>query len=54
MRELTRRPGPFATAYFDASYDAFVPIGGGRPGRVGRPIADGVGATLRFPLPRRS
>jgi hypothetical protein len=32
----------------------FVPIGGGRTGRVGRPIADGVGAILRFPLPRGS
>jgi Bacterial archaeo-eukaryotic release factor family 2 len=28
----------------------FVPIGGG-PGLVGRPLADGVGALLRYPLP---
>jgi Bacterial archaeo-eukaryotic release factor family 2 len=29
----------------------FVPIGGGRPGLVGRPLDDGVGALLRYPLP---
>jgi hypothetical protein len=29
----------------------FVPIGGGRTGLVGRPLDDGVGALLRYPLP---
>ncbi|WP_219414115.1 Rv2629 family ribosome hibernation factor [Pseudonocardia nigra] len=30
---------------------AFVPVGGGRTGLVGRPMADGVAALLRYPLP---
>nr|WP_255413943.1 hypothetical protein [Pseudonocardia sp. MH-G8] len=30
---------------------AFVAIGGGRTGPVGRPLDDGVGALLRYPLP---
>jgi hypothetical protein len=30
---------------------AFVAIGGGRTGLVGRPLDDGVGALLRYPLP---
>jgi hypothetical protein len=29
----------------------FVPIGGGRTGLVGRPLDDGVGALLRYPVP---
>jgi hypothetical protein len=29
----------------------FVPVGGGRTGLVGRPLDDGVGALLRYPLP---
>jgi hypothetical protein len=29
----------------------FVPVGGGRTGPVGRPLDDGVGALLRYPLP---
>jgi peptide subunit release factor 1 (eRF1) len=28
-----------------------VPIGGGRAGQAGRPLEDGVGALLRYPLP---
>ncbi len=34
-----------------ASDAAFVPLGGGRSGFVGRPVDDGVAAVLRFPLP---
>lgn len=30
---------------------AFTPVGGGRTGLVGRPMADGVAALLRYPLP---
>jgi hypothetical protein len=29
----------------------FVPIGGGRTGRAGHPLDDGVGALLRYPIP---
>lgn len=34
-----------------ASGAEFVPVGGGRTGLVGHPIADGVAALLRYPLP---
>jgi Bacterial archaeo-eukaryotic release factor family 2 len=37
-----------------ASGAKLVPIGGGRTGLVGRPMADGVGALLRFPVPTGS
>jgi hypothetical protein len=30
---------------------AFVPMGGGRTGLAGRPVADGVAALLRYPMP---
>jgi hypothetical protein len=30
---------------------AFVPLGGGRTGLVGRPVDDGVAALLRYPVP---